>query len=171
MECRVVPVEGIESGGELHVRGPNVMLGYLRDDGSIVPPSSVLGEGWYNTGDVVSFTARGAIVIQARLKRFAKVAGEMVSLEVVEKIATEASPKRLHASTAWKDEARGELIALYTDDPNLKREQLMAAARELGLPEIAVPRRGIFVEKLPLLANGKKDYVSLQKMAGELVKR
>jgi len=171
MECRVVPIPGIENGGELHVRGPNVMLGYLREDGTVMAPRSDLGEGWYNTGDVVSFTARGAIVIQARLKRFAKVAGEMVSLEVVEKIATAASPKRAHASTAWKDEARGELIALYTDDPELKREQLMAAARELGLPEIAVPRRVILLDKLPILANGKKDYVSIQKLAGELVKK
>jgi acyl-[acyl-carrier-protein]-phospholipid O-acyltransferase/long-chain-fatty-acid--[acyl-carrier-protein] ligase len=176
MECRVVPVAGIETGGELHVRGPNLMLGYLRDHsngdgaGTIQPPSSSLGEGWYNTGDVVSFTPRGAIVIQARLKRFAKVAGEMVSLEMVERIAIAASPKKQHASTAWEDEARGELIALYTDDPNLRRDHLQAAAREMGMPEIAVPRKVIVLNKLPMLGNGKKDYLALQKMAVETAK-
>jgi acyl-[acyl-carrier-protein]-phospholipid O-acyltransferase/long-chain-fatty-acid--[acyl-carrier-protein] ligase len=171
IECRVLPVEGIENGGELHVRGPNVMLGYLREDGGLQPPCSELGEGWYDTGDVVRFTERGSIVIQARLKRFAKVAGEMVSLETVERIAHAASPIREHASTAWKDEARGELIALFTDDPNLKREHLQHAARDMGLPEIAVPRRVIFLNKLPLLANGKKDYIALGAMTEELVRK
>jgi acyl-[acyl-carrier-protein]-phospholipid O-acyltransferase/long-chain-fatty-acid--[acyl-carrier-protein] ligase len=137
----------------------------------VQPPESEFGEGWYDTGDVVRFTGRGAIVIQARLKRFAKVAGEMVSLETVERIAAAASAGRQHASVAWKDEARGELIALFTEDPNLKREHLQAAAREMGLPEIAIPRRIIFLEKLPLLGNGKKDYNALRQMTEELVKR
>jgi acyl-[acyl-carrier-protein]-phospholipid O-acyltransferase/long-chain-fatty-acid--[acyl-carrier-protein] ligase len=98
------------------------------------------------------------------------VAGEMVSLEMVERIAIAASPKKQHASTAWEDEARGELIALYTDDPNLRRDHLQAAAREMGMPEIAVPRKVIVLNKLPMLGNGKKDYLALQKMAVETAK-
>jgi acyl-[acyl-carrier-protein]-phospholipid O-acyltransferase/long-chain-fatty-acid--[acyl-carrier-protein] ligase len=105
------------------------------------------------------------------LKRFAKVAGEMVSLEVVERIATAASPKRLHASAAVKEEARGESIVLFTDDPDLKRERLLAAAHENGLPDLALPRRIIHLDKVPLLGNGKKDYVKLQAMAVEMAKK
>jgi len=173
MECRLTPVPGIEVGGALHVRGPNLMLGYFLDraPGVLHPAESEFGPGWYDTGDIVTISDRGAITIQGRLKRFAKVAGEMVSLEVVERIATAASPKHQHASSAAKDEARGELIMLFTDDPNLKREQLQASARQLGLPEIALPRRVIYIDKLPLLGNGKKDYVKLQAMTVESVAR
>jgi acyl-[acyl-carrier-protein]-phospholipid O-acyltransferase/long-chain-fatty-acid--[acyl-carrier-protein] ligase len=173
IECKLAPVEGIENGGELHVRGPNVMMGYFlaAAPGVLQPPKSQFGEGWYDTGDIVTMNARRHITIQGRLKRFAKVAGEMVSLEVVERIAAAASPKRTHASAAVKEEARGESIVLFTDDPDLKRERLLAAAHENGLPEFAIPRRVIHLDKVPLLGNGKKDYVKLQVMAAETVKK
>jgi len=171
IECKLAPVEGIETGGELHVRGPNVMMGYFLDraPGVLQPPRSQFGEGWYDTGDIVTIDARRHITIQGRLKRFAKVAGEMVSLEVVERIAYAASPKRIHASAAVKEESRGESIVLFTDDPDLKRDRLLAAAHSNGLPEFAIPRRVIHVDKIPLLGNGKKDYVQLQTMAADLV--
>ncbi len=173
IECKLAAVEGIEHGGELHVRGPNVMMGYFLSTapGVLQPPKSQFGEGWYDTGDIVTMNARRHITIQGRLKRFAKVAGEMVSLEVVERIAVAASPKRMHASIAVKEEARGESIVLFTDDPDLKRERLLAAAHENGLPEFAIPRRVIHLDKVPLLGNGKKDYVKLQTMAAETVKK
>jgi acyl-[acyl-carrier-protein]-phospholipid O-acyltransferase/long-chain-fatty-acid--[acyl-carrier-protein] ligase len=173
IECKLAPVEGIETGGELHVRGPNVMMGYFLASapGVLQPPHSQFGEGWYDTGDIVTMNARRHITIQGRLKRFAKVAGEMVSLEVVERIAVAASPKRMHASAAVKEEARGESIVLFTDDPDLRRERLLAAAHENGLPEFAIPRRVIHVDKVPLLGNGKKDYMKLQAMAAETVKK
>jgi acyl-[acyl-carrier-protein]-phospholipid O-acyltransferase/long-chain-fatty-acid--[acyl-carrier-protein] ligase len=173
IECKLAPVEGIEIGGELHVRGPNVMMGYFLASapGVLQPPKSQFGEGWYDTGDIVTMDARRHITIQGRLKRFAKVAGEMVSLEVVERIAVAASPKRMHASATVKEEARGESIVLFTDDPDLKRDRLLAAAHENGLPEFAIPRRVIFVDKVPLLGNGKKDYVRLQSMAAEAAKK
>ena len=173
IECKLAPVEGIETGGALHVRGPNVMMGYFLDSapGVLQPPQSQFGEGWYDTGDIVTIDARRHITIQGRLKRFAKVAGEMVSLEVVERIAMAASPKHLHASAAVKEEARGESIVLFTDDAELKRDRLLAAAHEKGLPEFAVPRRVIHVDKIPLLGNGKKDYVKLQAMAAETARK
>ena len=173
IDCRLAPVEGIEQGGELHVRGPNVMMGYFLDraPGVLQPPKSQFGEGWYDTGDIVTIDGRRHITIQGRLKRFAKVAGEMVSLEVVERIAHAASPKYLHASVAVKEESRGESIVLFTADAQLKRERMVAAAREQGLPEIAIPRRIVFVEKVPLLGSGKKDYTRMQIMAADFTKK
>jgi acyl-[acyl-carrier-protein]-phospholipid O-acyltransferase/long-chain-fatty-acid--[acyl-carrier-protein] ligase len=169
IEHLLQPIPGIEQGGALHVRGPNVMLGYLKEDrpGEIQPPQSEFGEGWYNTGDIVSMDGR-FVALQGRIRRFAKVAGEMVSLELVERIAATAQPKYLHASATLKDSARGEMIILFTADPGLKRDSLQAAAREMGAPEIAIPRRVIHLEKLPLLGNGKKDYITLGKMAAEI---
>jgi acyl-[acyl-carrier-protein]-phospholipid O-acyltransferase/long-chain-fatty-acid--[acyl-carrier-protein] ligase len=168
IEHQLEPVEGIEHGGVLHVRGDNVMLGYLKPEspGTVEPPSSVFGPGWYNTGDVVTMDD-DFVTLTARMKRFAKVAGEMVSLEVVERIAAEAKPHAVHASASIRDSARGETIVLFTEDRTLRREDLQAAARAMGAPEIAVPRRIVQLDKIPLLGNGKKDYVALSRMAGE----
>ncbi|MCC7157242.1 MAG: AMP-binding protein [Bryobacterales bacterium] len=167
MELRLEPVAGIEEGGLLHVTGPNVMLGYWRDSnpGVLEPPVSSAGPGWYNTGDIVTVDEEGFIAIKGRMKRFAKVAGEMISLETVEKIAETASPAALHGATAIPDVRRGEAIILFTQDRNLRRDQLQQAAQALGAPEIAVPRKVIHIEKIPLLGNGKKDYPALQKLA------
>ncbi len=170
VEARILPVDGIATGGELHVRGPNLMSGYYRHDqpGVLEPPHSVAGAGWHNTGDVVNLDADGYLTIQGRLKRFAKVAGEMVSLEVVEAIARAASSTRagggeaMHAATCISDPERGELIVLFTTDSELTREQMAAAAKGLGYPEIAVPRRIRVVPNLPVLGSGKVDYPLLK---------
>ncbi len=169
IEHKLESVPGIENGGVLHVRGPNMMLGYLRDDrpGVLQPPSSSYGAGWYNTGDVVTIDDEGFITIQGRMKRFAKVAGEMISLEVVEKIALKASPNHLHASASAQVAGRGEMLFLFTQDPELRRDQILQAARELGAPDLAVPKKIVHLPKLPLLGTGKKDYVTLNKLAQE----
>jgi acyl-[acyl-carrier-protein]-phospholipid O-acyltransferase / long-chain-fatty-acid--[acyl-carrier-protein] ligase len=167
IESRLVPVPGIDRGGILHVRGPNVMSGYLKGDqpGVLQPPLSDLGEGWYETGDVVDIDEDGFVRIVGRVKRFAKIAGEMVSLEVVEKLAVAASPSLMHAASSQPDASKGEALVLFTTDPALGREQLSAKARELGMPELAVPRKIRLVEALPLLGTGKTDYVTLKRMA------
>ena len=90
MEARLEPVEGIPNAGRLFVKGPNVMLGYIKPDkpGKIHPPEG----GWHDTGDVVSIDEEGFIAIKGRLKRFAKIGGETVSLAVVESIASALWP-------------------------------------------------------------------------------
>jgi len=167
IHAKLLPVAGIELGGILHVAGPNVMSGYFRYEhpGVIEPPESEAGPGWYNTGDVVNIDEDGFLRIVGRVKRFAKVAGEMVSLEVVEKIATAASTQAAHAASSQTDAQRGETIVLFTTDAELNRERLQAAARQGGYPELAVPRRILRVDSLPLLGTGKIDYVTLKAWA------
>lgn len=163
LEPKLETVPGIEQGGLLSVRGPNVMLGYYLYDnpGVLKAPEG----GWYSTGDVVEIDADGFVRILGRVKRFAKVAGEMVSLESVEQIAHRASPASLHAATTQPDPQRGENILLFTTDPALTREALQISTRELGSPELAVPRKIVAVKELPLLGTGKTDYVKLKQMA------
>jgi acyl-[acyl-carrier-protein]-phospholipid O-acyltransferase/long-chain-fatty-acid--[acyl-carrier-protein] ligase len=167
IEHRLLPVSGIEHGGILHVRGPNVMSGYLKSDqpGVLQPPLSELGDGWYETGDVVQIDDEGFVKIVGRVKRFAKIAGEMVSLEVAEKVATATSPDKAHAVSSQPDAAKGEALVLFTTDGELTRELLAGKARELGVPELAVPRKIHRVEALPLLGTGKVDYVTLKRLA------
>ncbi|MEY2632428.1 MAG: hypothetical protein RIR00_1082 [Pseudomonadota bacterium] len=164
---QLVPVPGIPRGGMLHVRGPNVMAGYLKYEqpGQLQQPASELGTGWYETGDIVEVDADGFLHIVGRVKRFAKIAGEMISLEVVEKIAATASPALQHAASSQPDPGKGEALVLFTTDPNLKRDALQAAARQLGLPELAVPRKLCLLPALPLLGTGKVDYVQLKTLA------
>ena len=163
LEHKLEEVPGIDNGGLLHVKGENVMMGYYLFDapGVLNPPP----EGWHNTGDIVEIDKEGFVHIRGRVKRFAKVAGEMVSLEVVEHIANTAAPDYEHAASTVSDAQRGESIILFTCDKKLKREDLQIVAKNLGLPELAVARKIITVEAIPLLGTGKTDYVTLKQMA------
>ena len=173
LEYRLQAVPGIARGGLLHVRGPNVMSGYLKAEqpGVLQTPVSDVGAGWYATGDIVEVDADGFVHIVGRVKRFAKVAGEMVSLEAVEKLAQTAAPGALHAAIGLPDPGKGEALALFTTAAALGRAALQEAARRLGMPELAVPRKIMHVGELPLLGTGKTDYVSLQRMAQEPVEQ
>ncbi len=173
MEYRLEPVPGIDEGGLLHLKGPNMMLGYWRESNPRVleKPSSLFGEGWYSTGDLAKFDEDGFLQLLGRVKRFAKVAGEMVSLEVVERIAETASPHSVHAAITRPDAGRGEMIIICTQDAKLKRDQLQHAARELGAPELAIPRRILLMDKIPLLGTGKKDYPQISRLAEEQIAR
>ena len=166
MQHELEPVPGIEDAGVLHVAGPNVMKGYLLYDqpGVIQPPKSI-HEGWYSTGDIVHIDTDDFVHIRGRVKRFAKIAGEMISLEVVERLAATASPGFAHAACTRRDAAKGEALVLFTTDPSLRREQLGAAARNSGTPELAVPRVIQAIAAIPLLGTGKTDYVQLNHMA------
>lgn len=156
-------VPGIHTGSMLWVKGPNVMLGYYLFDnpGVIKQPAG----NWYSTGDIVEIDNDGFIFIKGRVKRFAKVAGEMVSLETVENVANHASPQHQHAATTQTDPQRGENIVLYTTDSALTRDQLGSSAKELGSAELAIARKIIVIDELPLLGTGKTDYVTLKQMA------
>ena len=163
IETRIEPVEGLEDAGRLFVRGPNIMKGYISPEnpGRVVP----LAEGWHDTGDVVSVNEDGHYVIRGRLKRFAKIGGEMVSLTVVENCASALWPDNMHAAAIVPDPKRGEQIVLLTDYPDAKRTDLMRWAQTHGVPEISVPKKVIPVTSVPILGTGKLDYVAVTKMA------
>jgi len=166
---RLEPVAGIAAGGKLHVAGPNVMQGYLLpgEPGKRVPPASVFGEGWHDTGDVVEIDAEGYVFIKGRVKRFAKIGGEMVSLTAVEEIAGRLWPENLHAAMSQPDPQKGERIVLVTDRADAGRPALMEHMRKEGYSEIHLPRSVQVIEAMPVLATGKIDYQAVAAWLGE----
>ena len=166
IEYRLLKVPGLDEGQRLQVRGPNVMLGYLLSDrpGVLVPPVTELGAGWYDTGDIVTIDAEGFVRICSRAKRFAKVAGEMVSLTSVEVLASKVWPKALHAAIAIPDARKGEQVILLTTAADAERAALLAQAQADGIGEINVPRQLRHVANMPVLGTGKIDYVAAKKL-------
>ena len=157
-------VEGLASDtGKLVVKGPNIMRGYLKSDapGILQPPD----EGWYDTGDIVGLDDDGFVTIQGRMKRFAKIAGEMVSLSAVEIALQKLWPEKMHAVISVKDDKKGEKLILYTTQENAKGDEITAHFKSLGLNELSIPRQIVPVAEIPVLGTGKTDYVQLQKMA------
>ena len=167
LETRLDPVEGIPGGGRLYVRGPNVMAGYLVAGGGIEP----LADGWHDTGDVVSITDDGWVKIKGRVKRFAKVGGEMVSLTAAEDLACAVWPDSRHAVVALPDPKKGERLILVTDRRDAAAAPLIAHAQSIQAPEIAVPRKIIRVPEIPVLGTGKTDYVALQRIVDAEIRR
>ncbi|MBD2746214.1 AMP-binding protein [Microvirga sp. BT688] len=164
IEWRLEPVEGIHEGGRLHVRGPNVMRGYLDPaaPGGILTPV----EGWHDTGDIVTVDD-GIVTIRGRAKRFAKIAGEMVSLAAIEATVQSLWPDSNHVVVAIPDPRKGEQIVLITDRPDADRDVLLAHAKDHGFPELWVPR-SILVSSIPVLGSGKTDYSAAVDLAKRL---
>ncbi len=167
IEYRLERMPGIEEGAKLLVRGPNVMKGYLKVDnpGVLQPPE----DGWYDTGDIVEIDDDGYIHIKGRAKRFAKIAGEMVSLPAVEEMAEHVWPGRGHAAVTVPDARKGEQLVLVTECESATRDALASYGREHGVSEVAIPRRILIVDQLPLLGTGKVDFRTAQSMAEEQV--
>ncbi|MCP8352521.1 MFS transporter [Candidatus Synchoanobacter obligatus] len=159
IETRYNPFPGLEIGGELCIRGENVMLGYLYLDnpGKIVP----LPNGWYDTGDIVTYDDNGFITIVDRIKRFAKISGEMVSLSAIENEVAICWPEHIHGIVSMHDQKRGEKLILITDKPDADRAELARKLKSQGVSSIAVPSQIQVMKQIPLLGTGKVDYPKL----------
>jgi acyl-[acyl-carrier-protein]-phospholipid O-acyltransferase/long-chain-fatty-acid--[acyl-carrier-protein] ligase len=165
VDYRLEPVPGVAEGGRLHVSGPNIMLGYFKEDrpGVVQPPL----DGWHDTGDIVTIDPQGFVVIKGRAKRFAKIGGEMVSLAAIEQLAAELWPNDLSATTALPDSRKGERVILVTQRPGAARGDFVAYARRKGMSELMFPAEVVVVERLPLLGSGKIDFAAVTKFVRE----
>ncbi|MBR1948376.1 MAG: AMP-binding protein [Alphaproteobacteria bacterium] len=165
IQHKIVPVDGIKNGGELWVKGPNVMLGYIHPDNpGVLEP---LKDGWYHTGDVVEIDEIGFVYIRDRIKRFAKVGGEMVSLNAVHETVVKAfeadGVEWAYGIVAVPHDTKGEQIVLATNNKKVTNDRLHAYIKQNALPELYLPRVIIYRDSLPVFATGKADNVTLKK--------
>jgi acyl-[acyl-carrier-protein]-phospholipid O-acyltransferase/long-chain-fatty-acid--[acyl-carrier-protein] ligase len=165
MEYRLEPVEGVEEGGRLFVKGPNVMHGYLNADANA--KFKALG-GWYDTGDIVSVGADGYFFIRGRLKRFAKVSGEMVSLTAVEDALAGAFPQyglRCQVAIVSRPcDEKGEALVAVSNEPKLTIDEIRSVIKARGMTNLCVPREIKLVREIPKLGTGKVNHRELQKI-------
>jgi acyl-[acyl-carrier-protein]-phospholipid O-acyltransferase/long-chain-fatty-acid--[acyl-carrier-protein] ligase len=159
IEYRLEEVSGITKGRKLYVKGPNLMKGYLIPDSDEL---KTLDHGWYDTGDIIDIDSEGFVTILDRVKRFAKIAGEMVSLSAIEEAIGKIDPVSLHAIIAESDERKGERLILCSNSQILDKEILFQEAKKQGLSELAIPRKIVKLDSMPLLGSGKVDYQKLK---------
>ncbi|MBV9287753.1 MAG: acyl-[ACP]--phospholipid O-acyltransferase [Hyphomicrobiales bacterium] len=165
IDARLQRVPGIDEGGRLLVRGPNVMIGYYRADnpGELEPPPG----GWHDTGDIVTIDGSGFVAIKGRAKRFAKIAGETVSLGAVEDLISGLWPDDLFAAVAAPDPKRGERVIVATTKSGASKAEVQAWMKIKGASEIMFPESVVILETIPLLGSGKTDYVALMRTLKE----
>lgn len=163
MKMRIDPVEGVQEGGRLFLSGPNVMMGYMSADrpGEIQP----LPSGWQDTGDIVKIDREGFITITGRAARFAKIAGEMVSLGAIEMLVQSLWPEESHAVVSVPHAKRGERIVLVTTATAADTESLRKLGKQAGFAELAVPGDIVKVDEIPVLGSGKTDYRATRELA------
>jgi acyl-[acyl-carrier-protein]-phospholipid O-acyltransferase/long-chain-fatty-acid--[acyl-carrier-protein] ligase len=165
IQYRIEPVEGVTEGGRLFVRGPNVMRGYLNPDANAKFKEL---DGWYDTGDIARVDDHGYVFILGRLKRFAKVSGEMVSLTAVEDALAGAFPQyglRCQvAIIARPDPDKGEALVAVANEPKLKLDEIRAAIRAKGFTNLCVPREVKYLREIPKLGTGKVNHRELVKL-------
>ncbi|WP_353948367.1 AMP-binding protein [Sporolactobacillus sp. Y61] len=160
MEARISKVEGVNEGGNLLLKGPNVMKGYLIHGKGFVP----CGE-WYNTGDIAEIDKDGYIRIISRLKRFAKIAAEMISLNKVEELALECFGESVFYAVSIPDKRRGEKIILFTTKEDVPVRKFKKFIKDKKMSLLYIPSEIKHIDEVPLLGSGKPNYWVLEKLA------
>ena len=163
---------GVGERGMLLVRGPSVFGGYLRYDG---PSPFVEAEGhtWYRTGDLVRADADGVLTFAGRIKRFAKIGGEMISLPAIEAVLNDrfirdSDEGPILAVVADKEEQRPELVLFAVRQ--IDRDEANTTIRDAGLSALHNIRRIEVLDELPLLGTGKTDYRALKRRLADVRK-
>lgn len=168
IEYRLEPVEGVAEGGRLLVRGPNVMKGYLNPDANARFQAL---NGWYDTGDIATVDADGFVRLLGRLKRFAKISGEMISLTAIEDALAGAfptyGPRCEIAILTRPDAEKGEALIAATTESRLQLADIRATLRAKGFSNLAAPRELRVVRSIPKLGSGKTDHRTLIKILAD----
>ncbi len=153
---KVEKVDGCKDGGLLYIKGKNVIKNYLGKSETF---------DWYNTGDIVNIDEEGYLYILGRLKRFAKIAGEMISLSQIEEFAKNIWPENNSVVCSIKDSSKGEALILLTDKKDANLDIISKSMKEAGFSTLYIPKTLKTIDELPILGSGKLDYRRIQDIA------
>jgi acyl-[acyl-carrier-protein]-phospholipid O-acyltransferase/long-chain-fatty-acid--[acyl-carrier-protein] ligase len=166
--------EDLDAGepGMLLIKGANVMKGYLNQPEKT---AEVVRDGWYVTGDIAEIDEDGFIRITGRQSRFSKIGGEMVphikvEESLIEVVGVDEDQGPAIAVTAVPDEKKGERLIVLYESISKTPDELRAALKAKGLPNIYIPSTDSFyqVDEIPVLGTGKLDLKGIQQMALDL---
>ncbi|MDQ8186735.1 MFS transporter [Pelagicoccus sp. SDUM812002] len=144
--------KGRGESGLILAKGPNIFRGYLDPH----EESCFVQDGWFDTGDIGRLDEDGCLVIEGRLSRFSKIAGEMVSHAKVESEIAALYPDLQCFVGARECARKGEsLILLATGVAKLG--DLAKRLRERGMPNLWIPQEVVEIPVLPQLGTGKLD--------------
>ncbi|MEV5970819.1 FadD3 family acyl-CoA ligase [Streptomyces sp. NPDC051921] len=167
-EIRIVAPDGRVLGagepGEIQVRGPHVMRGYLDDPAATA--EAVVAGGWLRTGDIGALDARGYLTVTDRLKDMYVVGGFNAYPAEIENVLLRHGAVLDAAVVGAPDERLGEVgVAFLVTRGPVDEAELTAWARE-RLANFKVPRRFVTVPELPRNAGGKLLKGELRRRAG-----
>ncbi|TCM20470.1 fatty-acyl-CoA synthase [Novosphingobium sp. PhB165] len=170
-EVRVIdPRTGLDVApgqiGEAWVRG-NTMIGYWNKPEETA--RALDAEGWVHSEDLVSVDEEGFVTYRGRIKLMAKVGGENVSLEEVERTVCEHEAVEHCAAVCVEDARKVEAVRIYIVcrmDRPLSGEDLLSWLKP-RLAHFKLPRDVVFVGDLPRLGSGKLDRIALAAWAQE----
>jgi len=160
---------GSAETGEIVATGDNIALGYWHDTAET---ARFFRNGRLYTGDIARVDADGFVYIRGRLKRFAKISGEMVSLTAVEEALANAFTQyglRFAIAVLSKPDAtKGEKLVAVTNEPKLTLDAVREALRARGLGNLSFPRELKLMRELPRLGSGKVNHRELERMMEEV---
>lgn len=144
----------IDDGGQLWLRGPGMMDGYLGHPDPFV-------DGWFPTGDLARLDDRGRVYLEGRLKDMIRRSGENIAAREVEDVLLAHAAVRLAAVVGVPDEIRGEEVKAYVVAPGASEDDLSAWCSE-RLAAFKVPSLWEFRDDLPLTASHRVEKAKLR---------
>lgn len=173
IEYFLQPVDGIHNGGKLYIKGPNIMLGYIKPENPGViesPYSKGLGKEWHNTGDIAHIDSEGYINILGRNEFFVTISGEVISLLVIEDFINKIYNDRFNNVATCITDTRGEKqILLFTTKKDLTKEKIAREIKKISVSKLHIPETIVMIKKIPMLTNGKIDRLEIKALAKDYV--
>jgi len=170
IEIKIVDLdshEELKTGerGLILVNGPNVFGQYMGVDKD--PFLELENKRWYDTGDLGYLNEEGFLFLAGRLKRFVKIAGEMISLPAIESALTERWPADesgavLAVEAIESEDKRPELFLLSS--VRISLEEANEVLKEAGFSNLSKLKKLIELEEMPLLGTGKTDYQTIKQI-------
>jgi 2,3-dihydroxybenzoate-AMP ligase len=143
--------------GELLVRGPYTLRGYFKAD--LYNATAFTHDGYLRTGDLVSITERGDMVVEGRTKEIVNRNGEKVPVLELERQLMAHSSVLQAAVIALPDASMVEKTCAFivADSNRLEASHVRQFLREAGLAEFKLPDHIEFVSSLPRTSSGMVD--------------